>query len=245
MPDRRTRRDKWVHDGLLAILVGSVAGLISGGILFVGQSRLDDSRAEREMTAAEELADNAARLENLRYVRDKSGVEGAFFGSLDLAETQLSGLQLRESNFYNSVLTGAYMSGMDLTYSNITGADLTNVFSTGTDFTGSDFSGSNMENAFFLLSEFEGASFTRVSASGVDMFDSSFAGARIDCMDVRGASFRVADLSDATVSNLIHDASTIWPEGFTPPPTVTRESCMLEEHRSPSVAAVESNMRDR
>ena len=102
-------------NGVVALLVGSVSGVVSGGILLQQQQGLDDRRTEHELSASVQLAENAERLENLRFIRDRSepGYRARPFNEMDLAGMPLGGLNLRGADLFGANLRDARLAIVD------------------------------------------------------------------------------------------------------------------------------------
>lgn len=86
------------------------------GLQLIFEDRATDRQVERD--ASQALREE--RLENLRFVRDRSSrdiVVDRPFAGLDLTDQDLTGLQLQNADF-----TGAVLDGADLTTANLAGA---------------------------------------------------------------------------------------------------------------------------
>ena len=106
-----------------------------------------------------------------------------------------------------------------------------------------DFSNSSFEQSCLYWDSFQyckldGVNFRDCDLRGVNFFDctfvnTDFSGADLGYSNVgRGAHLCSADLSTAIFNetNLIgieYDETTIWPKGFTPPPSCTDEACAI------------------
>jgi hypothetical protein len=113
-----------VRDGLLALVIGS--------LLFLVQGQADEARSSREQGLEASRNAQAIRLENLRFVRDRSEEHyltshellkripyfGRPFSGFDLQGQNLRGLILYDADFTESDLRGA-----DFTYAILSGAN--------------------------------------------------------------------------------------------------------------------------
>jgi len=70
---------------------------------------------------------------------------------------------------------------------------------------------SHLSGADLSGADLSGANLSRATLSGADLSGADLYGA-----DLYGANLARADLARADLSGANHDASTIWPEGFTP-----------------------------
>lgn len=205
------QRSGYLHDTVVGAAMGIVVGLVSGGIL-VGYQLVEEDRRQQE----------AIRLENLRYVRDKSSEDpelGRFFESFDLEGQSLSGLRLAKAEFGDANLSGATMHSFHSPDGRFTGTVLRDVFATDSDFTKARFSLSDMRESN-IDAVFDESIFFYVRAQGTDFGESTFIGAVMSCVDLRGADLGETDLTSARLVNVIHDSDTVWPPGFNPPESV-------------------------
>lgn len=204
----------WVRDVIIAVFIGAV--------LIFGQMLLDDARSNREIKAARIQSTEADQREDLRFVRDRSGVgvQERPFQSIDLSGQTLSGLQLEGADFTDANLEGAQMVGINLRgailrhlfaddahllEANLAAADLRDVWMSratliDADLTGADLTGATLMNDVFFRANITDANFTRT--------------------DLRGASLDGVIGFDPTAFNSVcYDTVTQWPAGYTPPPS--------------------------
>lgn len=194
----------WFHDVVVALIIG---GLLATGTV-VGQKLVDDRRAEREMQSALSANQHDLRLENLRFVRERSQDvpdDGRRFAEFDLAGQNLVGLRLTGSDFARADLNDANLSQSDLSRSNFARADLRNA----------NLTGAILRAAYFGPERI---------AHAPDQRGADLTGADLTDADLTGADLSHADLSDVSMSrtnltNVFYDGRTIWPTGFTPPPS--------------------------
>ena len=165
----------WFRDLVIAALVGLVVAVI--GVW--AQRGLDDERSARESQSEDRRAEQAIRVENLRFVRDRSSSDPDTprpFRGLDLRGQELGGLELRGADFSDADLTGASLAGADLRGANfwnttLTDADLNDATLHGAEFRYTKLAGANFEfaslgDAVFVDSEISKAKFDMVSAVG-------------------------------------------------------------------------------
>ncbi|MBA4024434.1 MAG: hypothetical protein C0482_18950 [Gordonia sp.] len=237
-PRRSTREPRWwVRDVLIS---GIVAVVISAGTI-VGQKLIDDVRADRDHEISRQENARAERLENLRFVRGRSiadpTVERPFY-AIDLAGLSLAGLDLPRANLGEAKLNGCDLLQTNLEGANLAYADLTEVVAIGVNLKGADLTGAVLRSVVInnelarspapgqpvVLTELTGArapraDFSRtalfdVSLAGIDLTDATFVDATFIGVDLTGA-----DLTGADFEGVSYDEETVWPAGFTPPPS--------------------------
>jgi len=123
----------------------------------------------------------------------------------DLSSTDLSGAWLTGANLTSASLTQATLAGTVLSRTCLHEADLTGSFASGADFRGAILNG-----AIFRSANLSGAIFTGASLIGVD-----FSGADLINTDLTNAQIQYA-----TIDNVRHDDTTMWPQNYIPPPSV-------------------------
>ncbi|MCA1657449.1 MAG: pentapeptide repeat-containing protein [Actinobacteria bacterium] len=222
-----------MRDVLLAIGIG--------GLLLAGQWMIDDRRSDRETHAATELALQSERLEDLRFVRDKSGPERVVrpFSGVDLSKQTLDGLELAGADFRGAHLLGTSLVGTDLTGARFAGASLT----------GANLSSAVLANADLscdLSERLNCVSLSDARLFETDLTAANLAGARMtgvwltakvrldgaDLSRVRlygaqlfGVDFSRAILDEADLRGACWSDETRWPSGFTPPENSAAETC--------------------
>ena len=214
-----------------------MVALLIAALVLVGQKWVDDSRADRDHAIAAEQNRQAQRLENLRFVRDRSSPDVQNqprpFAGLDLAGMNLAGLYLIGADFSAADLEGANLSltelaapapvpkpepapvpqfepGLDTPDASGALGSLGLPFPIGSP---TDFTGANLCSADLTGANLQGANLTRANLSGADLtvtllFETNLAGA-----DLSNTVLQQEFLTDVS-----YDSSTIWPDGFTPPP---------------------------
>ena len=234
---KNSRLSKWLADALIGLFVGTVAGIVSGLIVAAQQSSVDDARADRESKAAAESTAQGIRLENLRFVRDRSGpvLTERPFEDLDLDMLTLSGLTLQGADFRYASLKGTYFADSDLR-----GAEFALAIFDDTNFKAADLSGATLDRIGGGLNPrigpLEGAKLVNTS-----LVSARFKGFDLAGADLTGAILDYADLSDAnldkvTLSGICYDENTTWPKGFTPPRSADHSTCEAEHDRAHAAA---------
>jgi uncharacterized protein YjbI with pentapeptide repeats len=173
-------------------------------------------------------------------------VQSSFY-EIDLSNADLSGANLKGANFMRMNLTKAnlfqaHLSSADFSESNLTGARLWNVrvskneeqyrfgpsatfnkavlrgalflnsYLPKTDFSGADLTDAQFQSASLGESLFNRARLSEANLRRAKLTNSDFSGA-----DLRGADFAGADIAEILLADAIHDETTVWPDGFTPP----------------------------
>ena len=90
-------------------------------------------------------------------------------------------------------------------------------------FKGLDLSGADLTGAYLPEANFEGAKLWAVVFADAVLAGASFRGADVQWakfvrVNLSGADMRVRSLYAATVSEVIYDDDTIWPDDYSPPP---------------------------
>lgn len=176
----------WVRDVLVAGLVGAI--VTAGGLL--AQLHFDEQAALR-----------TERLENLRFVRERSSGETTVsrpFSGLDLIGMPLGGLKL---------------AGADFSSANLSGADLQ-----GTDLTGANFDGATLDGAFLFAASLNDAVLTHVSMKETNIPDTDFTGANLVAVDLSSINFGGGSIALPIFGQNCW-GDVIWPESITPPPS--------------------------
>lgn len=148
--------------------------LISSGLVAIatvmGQMHIDDRRSQRELDAAQLMADESDRRENLRFVRQLSSSEDTYkpIGSVNLVDMDLRYLQLSNSRFDGAVLDEADLRSIDLTKSRLSDTSLVRTNFNGailveTDFTVANAVGALFDHADLTGAEIQSSNFTRAS----------------------------------------------------------------------------------
>ncbi len=198
----------WIRDIVVALLIAL--------LVLVGQKWVDDSRADRDRAIAADQNRQAQRLENLRFVRDRSSGDQDQprpFAGLDLAGMNLAGLYLRGADFSAADLEGANLNLTDLAAPDapdpLSSLGQLRPIGSPTDFTGANLCGADLVGA-----NLGGANLTRANLSGADL--------RFTLLSetvLYGADLSETQLKQEFLRGVSYDNSTIWPDGFTPPPS--------------------------
>jgi uncharacterized protein YjbI with pentapeptide repeats len=207
----------WIRDIVVALLIAL--------LVLVGQKWVDDSRAVRDRAIAADQNRQAQRLENLRFVRDRSSRgdqdQPRPFAGLDLADMNLAGLYLRGADFSAADLEGAKLNLTDLSAPapepkpgpgtpNAPGPFGGLSFPSGSP---TDFTGANLCSADLTGANLQGANLTRANLSGADLLVTDLSETTLV-----GADLTNTQLGQGSMVGVDYDSSTIWPDGFTPPP---------------------------
>ena len=178
----------------------------------------------------------------LRVWRGDEDLSGAVLYSADL-----EGLRLTHANLEKANLAYANLKSATLMFVDLTGAKLNSANLKGADLMLSDLTGANINFAQFdettkwpdefldFVRAYKGAkdlfraNLKGANLSGMGLSDCFLAGANLVGANLRdanllesnltGADLTGADLTGAELEGVIYDNSTIWPEGFTPPPS--------------------------
>jgi Pentapeptide repeats (8 copies) len=196
----------WVKDVVVALLIGVV--------LVGGQWLLDNRRAAVDRQLEDQRNAAAERLENLRFIRDRSSSAAASrpFGSLDLRGLQLAQLHLVGATFTDADLTRAILSSTDLRRAEFQYARLGEA-----NLQGTDLSHATLQSATMRRATLRGA-----ILSDAYVGDADLRGADLTYTNLSGANLTRADLAGAKVDPVCYDADTTWPREFHPPPADRR-----------------------
>jgi hypothetical protein len=196
----------WVKDVVVALLIGAV--------LVAGQWLLDNRRADVDRQLEDQRNAAAERLENLRFIRDRSSSSRASrpFGSLDLR-----GLQLGELHLVGATFTEADLTGSSLSLTDVRRAEFHKARLGGADLRGTDLSNATLSSASMRRATLRGA-----ILSDAYVADADLRGADLSYTNLSGANLTGADLVGAKVDPVCYDADTVWPRDFDPPPADQR-----------------------
>jgi uncharacterized protein YjbI with pentapeptide repeats len=206
------------------------------GALFVAvQWRLDERRADREAQAAVTLANQAEQLENLRFMRDRSSPEPIHrpFAGMDLDHVNFTGLQLAGSDLRGATISSSILDDIDLSGSVLTNAQIELSWSRNANLSGIDArctSDSDLDCWFLNF-----VTLVDADLSGADLRDTRISFSYLARVDLSGSDLRNAtfdyrtvlsdvDLSSANLDGAVFDgichSGVLWPEGFSPPPSL-------------------------
>ena len=153
--------------------------------------------------------------------------------------------KLTRADLTGADLTGAYLEGADLTKAdlsdaNLTGANLTRVYLGDVRYDDSTIWPDSVRD---VLRVWRGDKYlTKADLSDAELFDADLSGANLTGANLTGANLNRADLTDAILTGadltsadlygaklngavldgIIYNDSTVWPYGFTPPPSAPR-----------------------
>lgn len=196
----------WVRDILIAVLVAVL-------VLF-GQSYLISASDAPEQGQAQGH-DQDLRISDLQFVRDRSSTwyQDRPFRYFDLRDMNLAGLELKGVDFVGANLSGANLTGTVLRYQS--GAPeapgraaipAVNAYLQGANLCHAVLNGADLRNAYLINVNFTGVDLTFTRLQGAVLYGSDLSTATLP--------------SDPSYLDGIHyDDSTIWPEGFQPPPS--------------------------
>lgn len=230
------RLDAWWLESIVIAAIISI-------VILIWQAQIDDDRSTNELVATERLTQNserledlrnsrAERLENLRFVRDRSS--SAFmerpFANLNLRDQSLNGLNLRGAD-----LTKADLSGADLSFIQLESAiepvdpenlqDYLNPVRHGTSLKGvracrADFTGARLAGADMSWGNFSDADFGLADLAGTDLRGADLSRAKLAERNFDGSAFAGRPLP-ANQTGAIYDDATTWPVGFIKPNKLT------------------------
>jgi uncharacterized protein YjbI with pentapeptide repeats len=194
------RRQRLIDDLVIGLLVGLMVFLVSWN--FESQAAI---RQER--------------LENLRFVRDRSSDDSNHprpFRGMDLQEQNLSGLRLPSAQFVSANLNKAdlrfvLLAGAELRSADLREAKLTQTTLAGAKFDDAKLNGAALDKAFARDASFKGA----------DLEDANFTSTSLQGADFSGAS----NLGNADLTGICWNEATKWPQGFEPPPSSEPGTC--------------------
>ncbi|MEE6140570.1 pentapeptide repeat-containing protein [Mycobacterium sp. 050128] len=142
----------------------------------------------------------------------------AVIGRRDRAAPQFERIDLQTTCLANVILTRAYLDGVLLNASYLVGAWLPSA---------------SLVDAGLLMANLNAAKFTDANLTGADLSIANLYYSSLDQTNLTGAKLYAADLSDANLigatlartdlGNIYYNATTRWPEGFTPPPSRPRK----------------------
>ena len=101
------------------------------------------------------------------------------------------------------------LSGANLRWADLSGANLTDV----------NLSGADLNGAYLGGADLSGANLSGASLTFAELRDANLTGANLSGADLSHAWLRPTDLRDADLTRIRHDKYTVWPVGFTPPPS--------------------------
>ena len=223
-------------DFLDKFLAGAGQAILLGAVLTFGFGLVNGQLASE---SEQRRAEQSERLENLRFVRDRSGgddtlhvVERPFVG-MDLYEMNLSLLMLpgaefvradlRYTDFRNTDLSGAdlrnaQLDGAALNSAMLPDAILRSARLVGVNLCDADLTGALMERAILTNADFTTKDCdVRDKDRAADLTGADLTGADLTGADLTGADLTGADLTGADLTDVCYTAKTTWPSDFRPP----------------------------
>jgi len=199
-----------------------VSGGLIGAVFVLVEYLL--TRAATERSRTQQI------LQQLHSTTELSGI--------DLATENLRGAYLPNKNLSLAKMDGALLDGATLLFGNFGFASLIGISGCKADLGGSVFTEARLTRA-----DLTDADLYDSDLRGVDLRDAVLRGARLTNADLTGADLRGADLRNsilirtqicsvdlsgallqgADLEAIDYDDSTIWPEGFEPPPPTPRD----------------------
>lgn len=196
----------WVRDGLIAVVV---AVLVLFGHSYVLAA---SSAPERGQTQDE---GQAQRISNVDFVRFRSSesYQARPFRQFDLSNTNLAGLELAGSDLTGANLSGANLAGTKLSAQLSTPATPAKpatasapAFLQGVNFCHADLTGADLRYAYLMYA----------NLTGVDLTFTRLEGAVLNGSDLSAATL---PYDPSSLEGVYYDETTMWPEGFQPPPS--------------------------
>lgn len=137
----------------------------------------------------------------------------------DFSEVDLQSLNLESININEVILDKAKFQGAKLDFAEMSGAKLGNA-----NFSDASLWTTFLKSAQLSCANFSGANLKTAQLQGADLYNARLQNANLKDADLTGAKLEEADLTGANLNgakleNILYDAKTIWPKGFTPPPS--------------------------
>jgi hypothetical protein len=223
-PIRRfIRKDQpvwWARDIFIAAVVAIL--VLFGQYYFVNARHTGDQKTSSDQANQAEQLD-AQRIENLRFVRDRSSTatQPRPFRQFDLRGMNLAALQLKGANFVEADLSGANLTGTDLSSQAATPARAdTPAIPAAYSF----LQGVNLCHAVLAGADLRNTYLVNANLNGVDLTSTLLQNAILNGSDLSGATLP-SDTSSkqSLLAGINYDEKTVWPEGFQPPPSSARD----------------------
>jgi len=160
---------------------------------------------------------------NLRGVDLSSQNLSAAMWSKDWSEDHV-GAMMNYSNFSDANLSGSNLSGLvlegsDFSNANLAGARLNGALTAGIQLAGACLRGTNLSGTDLRGQDLRSLDMRRSNLSGADLRKAFLSGADLSDADLRGAKLTGVKLGGVNLSGIIWNAQTVWPSGFSPPPS--------------------------
>lgn len=135
-------------------------------------------------------------------------LHGCDFTLARMERCKLSNADLTEATLTSAQLSGAVLVRANLTRAMLRRADCSDV----------SFKGADLTEVSAIAANFEGAEFSATTMRDGKFMGANFAGADVWAAQLYGANFRRGrNLGTATLTSILYDVETQWPDGFTPP----------------------------
>ena len=131
----------------------------------------------------------------------------------------LAGKPAKDIDFTGADLTDAILTGADLTRADLTRADLTGAYLTSADLIDAKLIDAKLIDADLRYANLTRADLTRADLTGAKLIDTDLIGADLTGAKLTRANLTRAILTRADLEGITYNDKTIWPEGFTPPPS--------------------------
>lgn len=194
----------WVRDGFLAVFV---ALLVLFGHSYVLNASETPGQGQDRQTS------------DLNFVRFKSSEEyqARPFRGFDLRDMNLAGLWLMGSDFVGADLSGANLTGTNLRPQLGSPAEPGQPAIPGAT---TLLQGANLCHAVLTAADLRGAYLMNANLTGADLTFARLQGAALNGSDLTDA---VMPSDPSYLAGIYYDDSTIWPEGFEPPPSAASD----------------------
>jgi uncharacterized protein YjbI with pentapeptide repeats len=148
---------------------------------------------------------------------------GAKLARADLTRADLGGADLTGANLWSANLglvdlSGADLTGANLPWADFVGAKLARADLVDADLTGAKLWAAKLSGADLSGADLPGADLTNADLPGADLSGADLSGANLSGANLSDANLSDANLSRADMRGVRYDDTTVWPEGFDPPP---------------------------
>ncbi|MFB8004264.1 pentapeptide repeat-containing protein [Nocardia sp. NPDC056000] len=158
--------------------------------------------------------------------RDVTGEDGR---QIDLLRTCLAGARLNDARLADVNISGGDVRGAQFSGADMELAALVDIEATGAEFDGANLSGALFTHARLTDTEFTHADLSRAVLQRANLARANLANANLSGAFLQGVNMAWANLADADLSNtkldsvtldgIFYTSKTVWPKGFTPPPS--------------------------
>jgi hypothetical protein len=122
-------------------------------------------------------------------------------------------IELRDTCLY-----GVLAERADLSYATLVDTNLTQGLLDNANLTGATLIQANLTRAFLLDANLTSASLLYANLTKAILVNANLSNADLRYADLTGADLTGADLASADLKGVYFEDSTVWPQGFTPPP---------------------------